>query len=582
MALILLQSDKMKKALAAPASVGIELFVLAGVGAFFCGLVLMGERAAAPMKVNFEVSLSLWQLPKYTIFTLLRGLAAYALSLVFTLVYGIIAAHNRRAEKIMLPALDILQSLPVLTFLPGLVLLFVRLFPTRQIGLELACVVTIFTAQAWNMCFSFFGSVRGIPTTLREVSLIQHLNSWQVFRLLEVPASMIGLVWNSMMSMAGGWFFIAISESFNGYQLPGLGSYMSAAQAAGNNRAEFGAVIAMTLMIIALDQLVWRPIVAWSERFKLEDLSAAEIPQSWVLDLFKKSRLINWVEKLLVGWRTQRAKNSKPIAIDHETRFTWFPIILKTLKWLAIAALAVGFVWGLRAMFELLRRVPLVSASHQDWRFVILGLLASFGRVAATVVLGAAWTLPAGILIGLNPRWAQRLQPVVQVVASFPAPMLFPWVVGGLVILHIPFSVGCVSLLLLGTQWYVLFNVIAGAMAIPSDLREAARVYNLGRWFTWRKLYIPAVFPYLITGLLTAAGGAWNATIVAEYFIGGGYEKATFGLGAMIFKASNGDTQNFPILAAGAITMATFVVIFNRLVWKKLYRLAESRYSLNL
>ena len=233
------------------------------------------------MPAKFEISLKLIHLPMYTAFTLLRGLAAYLLSLAFTLIYGSIAARSRRAEKVMLPALDVLQSLPVLTFLPGLVLLFVHLFPHRQLGLELACVITIFTAQAWNMCFSFFGSVRGIPLPLREVASIQRLSSWQVFRSLEVPASMIGLVWNSMMSMAGGWFFIATTESFNDYKLPGLGSYMSAAQDAGNKTAQFAAVVAMVVMIVALDQLLWRPIVVWSERFKLEDVASGDPPKSW-------------------------------------------------------------------------------------------------------------------------------------------------------------------------------------------------------------------------------------------------------------------------------------------------------------
>jgi NitT/TauT family transport system permease protein len=582
MALILLQTDKVKKLLAAPASFGVEAFVIAGVCALFAGLILIGERVAAPMKENFEVSLSLWQLPKYTAFTLLRGLAAYLLSLGFTLVYGMIAAHNRRAEKVMLPALDVLQSLPVLTFLPGLVLLLVHLFPTRQIGLEIACVITIFTAQAWNMCFSFFGSVRGIPAPLREVAQIQHLSGWQVFRLLEVPASMIGLVWNSMMSMAGGWFFIATCESFNRYTLPGLGSYMSAAQAAGNVQAQVASVIAMVVMIVALDQLLWRPIVAWSERYKLEDMAAADAPQSWVMDLFHRSRIVIWANRLLVGRKQTRAKAARrtPTLVEQEHRRHEFEMFTKVLTAIALLVLVIGILWGTWALFSLLRRVPLISQTHEDWRFIVLGLFASFGRVTAALVLGAIWTLPVGILIGLSPRWSQRLQPVVQVVASFPAPMLFPWVVGFLAVCHVPFSIGCISLLLLGTQWYVLFNVIAGAMAIPSDLREAARVYHLGRWFTWRKLYIPAVFPYLVTGLLTATGGAWNATIVAEFFSMGGQERSTFGLGTIIDQATN--EQNFPLLAAGAITMAIFVVTVNRLVWKKLYRVAEQRYSLNI
>jgi NitT/TauT family transport system permease protein len=582
MALILLQSDKMKKALAAPASVGIEAFVLVGVAALFAGLILAAQRVSAPMTKDFEINLSLWQLPKYTAFTLLRGLAAYLLSLGFTLVYGIIAAHNRRAERVMLPALDVLQSLPVLTFFPALILLFVSLFPTRQLGLELACVVTIFTAQAWNMCFSFFGSVRGIPSTLREVTQIQHLSGWQVFRLLEVPASMIGLVWNSMMSMAGGWFFIATSESFPGYTLPGLGSYMSAAQADHNVRAQWGAVIAMVVMIVALDQLIWRPIVVWSERYKLEDLSSADQPKSWVMDILKKSRLLTWFKVMLLARKNKIRQSPEKIRsqTDQDWRRHITAAVLQVLTYFSLTLLAIGLAWGLWALVTLLWKVPFKATSHEDWRFIVLGLFASFGRVTLALVIGAAWTLPAGILIGLSPRWSQRLQPIVQVFASFPATMLFPWVVGILAFIGIPFSIGCVSLLLLGTQWYVLFNVIAGAMAIPSDLREAARVYRLGRWFTWKKLYIPAVYPYLITGLVTAAGGAWNATIVAEYFEMGDQKKYTFGLGTIIDKATY--SSNFPVLAAGAITMAVFVVTINRLVWKKLYRVAEARYSLNV
>ena len=298
MSLVLFHTDKVRRALAAPASVGVELFILGGVAAVIGGLALVAERATARMPVHFEISLSLWRLPLYTSFTLMRGVVAYLLSLAFTLAYGIVAGHNRRAERVMVPALDVFQSLPVLTFLPGLVLVFIHIFPHRQIGLELVAVITIFTGQVPNMAFSFFASVRGIPPPLREVSAIQGLSAWQSFRLLEVPASMIGLVWNSMMSMAGGWFFITTIESFGQYQLPGLGSFMSAAQAEGNGRAQVGAVIAMVLMIVFLDQLVWRPIVAWSERFKLEDTAGTDAPKSWVMTLFRRSRLVVLAQRI--------------------------------------------------------------------------------------------------------------------------------------------------------------------------------------------------------------------------------------------------------------------------------------------
>ena len=585
MSLILFHTDKVKRALAAPASVGIELVVVGGVAAIIGGFVLIGERVAAPMPHHFEISLSLWSLPKYTCFTLLRGVTAYLLSLLFTLAYGIVAAHHKRAEKVMVPALDVFQSLPVLTFLPGLVLVFVHLFPTRQLGLELAAVVMMFTGQVPNMAFSFFGSVRGIPGPLREVAVIQHLSGWQVFRLLEVPASMIGLVWNSMMSMAGGWFFITTVESFDPYKLPGIGSFMSEAQSAGNVRAEVGAVIAMVLMIVLLDQVVWRPIVAWSERFKLEDTAAADTPKSWVMDLFKRSRLLVWAQRLVGGRHRERAEVTVPRPANPR-RERAVAMAIGGVQWVAVAGLLVAVTCGAWALVHLLVRLPLVDHAHapgepfDDWVHVLLALLASFGRTSAAVMIGAAWTLPVGILIGLSPRWSQRLQPVVQVVASFPAPMLFPWVVAGVALLHVPFTYGCVALLLLGTQWYVLFNVIAGAMAIPSELKEAARVYRLSRWTVWKELYVPAVFPYLVTGLVTAAGGAWNATIIAEYFQMGGYDVSAFGLGATISRASNADHPNAPLLAASAVTMAVFVVFINRLIWRRLYRLAEARYSL--
>ena len=580
MSLVLFQTEKVKRALAAPASLGIELLVLLGVAGVIGGFVLIGERVAAPMPQHFDISLSLWSLPKYTAFTLLRGVVAYLLSLLFTLTYGIVAAHHKRAERVMVPALDVFQSLPVLTFLPGLVLVFVHLFPTRQLGLELVAMITIFTGQVPNMAFSFFGSVRGVPGPLREVAAIQRLSDWQVFRLLEVPASMIGLVWNSMMSMAGGWFFITTVESFDPYKLPGLGSFMAEAQEKSNGRAEVGAVIAMVLMIVFLDQAVWRPIVAWSERFKLEDTAGADAPKSWVMDLFRRSRLIVLAHRVVGGHgRSERGEVAVAKPVDPRRAAVVARVVL-ALQWTAVVVVIGVASWGMWALVGLLARLPLVSPSHDDWRYVLLALLASFGRVAAAVVIGAAWTLPVGILIGLSPKWSQRLQPVVQVVASFPAPMLFPWVVAGVAFLHVPFTFGCVALLLLGTQWYVLFNVIAGAMAIPSELKEAARVYRLSRWTVWKELYIPGVFPYLVTGLVTAAGGAWNATIIAEYFQMGGYDISAFGLGAMISRSSSADHPNAPLLAASAVVMAVFVVGVNRVLWKRLYRLAANRYSL--
>ncbi len=592
MALVLFHTEKVKKALAAPASIGIELFVMAGIAAVVGAVVIMARQAASPMHASVAINLSLRALPKYTLMTLARGCAAYVLSLAFTLVYGTVAAHSRRAERIMVPALDVLQSIPVLGFLPGLVLALVQLFPTRELGLELACVLTIFTGQVWNMTYSFIGSLRGIPQTLREASLIQKLSRWQVFKTLEVPASMIGLVWNSMMSMAGGWFFITVNEAFTlkdrDYRLPGLGSYMKEAMDQNNGRAQVGAVFAMVVMIILVDQILWRPIVVWSERYKLEDVSAADQPSSWVMNLFQRSRLLNLVRRLIALKRSvnKTIPGTEPAIspADHtrqmQSRARLIDSCRSVVKWVSLLVLAAGSVWGCWQLIKLLIALPVSTPDHQDWIHVGLALMASFLRTSAAVLLSAIWALPVGILIGLSPKWSQRLQPVVQVAASFPAPMIFPWVVGLLVLLHVPFTFGCVALMLLGTQWYVLFNVIAGAMAVPSDLREAARVYHLSRWYTWRRLYIPAVFPFLVTGLVTAAGGAWNATIVSEYFSAGRSTKIAFGLGSLINEATN--AGNFPLLAASIITMAGFVVTLNRTVWKRVYRVAESRYSLNV
>jgi NitT/TauT family transport system permease protein len=419
---------------------------------------------------------------------------------------------------------------------------------------------------------------------------MQRLSGWQIFRYLELPASMIGLVWNSMMSMAGGWFIITVNEAFTlkdvDYRLPGLGSYMNQAQIEWNVPAMIAGVVAMLLVIVACDQLVWRPIVAWSERFKVEETSASEKPHSWVLQLLRRSRLLNSIQR---RWEhrhdadalvPRKPAASKPAA--DKARRRW----LAAVKWLAIVALLALAAWGAVKLAALLWQLPLHENGEQKgWITVLWALLFSFGRTAAAVAIGAAWTLPAGILIGLSPRWSSRLQPIVQILASFPAPMIYLMLCVLMAKASIPFTFGAIVLMLLGTQWYTLFNVIAGAMAIPSDLREAGRVYHLSIWQRWMRIYVPAVFPYLATGLITAAGGAWNATIVAESISvqGTGGQSAAyyaFGLGSMIDDATaNG---HFPLLAASVVTMALAVVLINRLFWKRIYRIAEARYSLNV
>jgi NitT/TauT family transport system permease protein len=596
-ALVVFHTRRVREALRKPGKFGVDLLLLVGIGALLGAVLSYTQQVSKTYTPTVYISLSLWALPKYTLFSLSRGFAAYALSLLFTLVYGTIAAHNHRAEKIMVPALDVLQAIPVLGFLPGVVLAMIALFPTRQIGLEIACVVMIFTAQVWNMTFSFHGSLRGIPSALREAAAVNRLSGWQVFKLLEVPASMIGLVWNSMMSMAGGWFFLTIEEAFTlgdrDFRLPGVGSYMQQAinefdpHVAATYRPILGAIVAMILMIVAVDQLFWRPIVVWAQRFKLEDTSDADKPQSWALNLLYRSFLFNWIGTVWAAHKKRQAAKRKPMPVmpvESTGALNYAPATREkrfaVINWIIVCLLALGAAWGAWKLLQLLIRLPFHdSTTHQDWIHVAAALLASFARVSAAVIIGAAWALPVGILIGLSPKWSQRLQPVIQVTASFPAPMLFPLVTLAIVAWHIKFTLGCVALMLLGAQWYILFNVIAGATAIPADLKEAANVYRMTRWEKWTRLYIPCVFPYLVTGLITAAGGAWNATIVSEYVQVRQDTFVAFGLGSIISQATA--SANFPLLTASVVLMAVFVVIVNRIFWKRLYRLAEDRYSLN-
>jgi NitT/TauT family transport system permease protein len=585
MPLVVFHTRRVREALKSQESLLIDLLVLASVAALGAAMISFGRQFTAPYTSKTVIDLSFRSLPKYTFFSLCRGFAAYVLSLVFTLVYGTVAAHNHRAEKIMIPVLDVLQAIPVLGFLPGLVLAMIALFPTREIGLEIACIIMIFTGQAWNMVFSFHGSLRGIPTPLREVAKLQKFTGWKTFKLLEVPAAMIGLVWNSMMSMAGGWFFLTVNEAFtlgdHDYRLPGIGSYMNEAITQGNTPAMIGAIIAMIIMIVLVDQVFWRPIVVWSQKYKLEESADVDKPQSWVLNVLQHSRLYEWIVR----------RRSRP----REIRLTWgggsraangehagaiWDFIRIGLQWLVMLALVVATGWGAYELAKLLLGLPLHDAGGEDWLHVLLALASSFVRTTASVAIGAAWALPAGIMIGLSPRWSQRLQPVIQVVASFPAPMLFPLVTMLLVFLRVPFTAGCTALMLLGAQWYILFNVIAGATAIPADLKEVADVYRMSRWRRWTTLYIPCVFPYLVTGLITAAGGAWNATIVSEYVQVKGRTFVAFGLGSIISRATT--EANFHLLCAAVVTMAAFVVLANRFFWKRLYRLAEARYSLNV
>jgi NitT/TauT family transport system permease protein len=551
--------------------------VLAGT---LYGLLHLAQHVTAPHRASVYIDPSPWALPEYTFFSLCRGLIAYLLSLAFTLVYGYWAAKDRRASTVLIPLLDILQSIPVLGFLPGVLLALEALFPHSNIGLELAAIIMIFTGQVWNMTFSYYHSLRSVPADQREAATVYGFGWWQRLKWVELPYATMGLVWNSMMSMAGGWFFLTVSESFrlgdHDFRLPGIGSYMSVAVENGDVAAMLWAIVAMTLMIVLLDQLLWRPVVVWAQRFRVEEGGAQPQMSSWFLSWLRRSHLVAAVRGLLAGlWprRSQRTQGPKPKSTASPEQGSALAGLVSLAALGTLLALMAYGAWHLVGM---LMELPL-----RAWGETLAAAGVTLARVLASTILGTLWALPAGLAIGLSPRLARVLQPVVQVAASFPAPMLFPLVIGLLQLLGVTLGWGSILLMLLGTQWYILFNVTAGAMAVPADLREAARSYRLSRWERFRVLYFPAVFPYLVTGWVTAAGGAWNASIVAEYVV---FEQRTltaWGLGAQISEAAARQPKpDYPLLAASVLVMAAVVVAFNQLVWRRLYRLAEERFSL--
>ena len=566
----------------------IDLLVFLALVAAIAFLVTAAARWAAPLTPAVKIDLSPTVLPLYAGYSLLRMILGYLLSLIFTLVYGQIAATNHRAETVMVPVLDILQSIPILSFLPLVILALVAAFPHSNVGLELASVIFIFTSQAWNMTFSFYHSVRTLPADLQEVAIVTRLRPWRRFMTLVVPSSMIGLIWNSMMSWAGGWFFLMASEQFTlgkqSFQLPGLGSYLQAAANAGNTGAIILGLVTLILLIILLDLLFWRPLVAWADKFKVEMSSGADTPHSPVLDALRRSALLatlsrrvfapigSWIAALLDHFQPLPGDSHVPDTSEQPHPPATFSI-RRIVSWAITGVLAIIALIGLWFMLRLLIQVSLAT-----WGTLIVATLLTWLRTLVALAVGVAWTVPLGVAIGLSPRWSRRLQPVVQVVASIPATAVFPILLLALVGLPGGLSFAAILLMLLGTQWYILFNVIAGAMAIPSDLREATSVYHVSGWRRWRTLILPAIFPYLITGMLTASGGAWNASIVSEYVSFHSQTFSTPGLGASIAAAAA--AANYPVLTAGTLLMAIVVVFINRMLWKRLYALAERRYTL--
>jgi NitT/TauT family transport system permease protein len=564
---------------------------VAGIGlACFYGVMRIATYWFGHAQPEITISLSPKALPLYAFYSVVRIGLAYLLSLVFAIGYGYVAAYNKRLEALMLAGLDILQSIPVLSFLPGVMLAMVALFPTRQIGVEMGAILLIFTGQVWNMAFSFYSSIKSIPRELNEAATIYRFSRLQRLVQLELPYAAIGLVWNSMVSVAGGWFFLMACEMFvlgsRDFRLPGLGSYLQTAAGTGDGVAIAWGLGVMIAIIVATDQLVWRPVIGWSDKFKFEQVESGARVRSPILHLLRQSTALRGLSEKTIGplnervyhaLAERRARRIAELAAEaggvedrKAQRRQWEFTLLR--GWVMVLV-AVAVIYSAGHALMLLKTV--------EWgQFVLIlkGAGATFLRVNVSLLLAAAWTIPAGVAIGFNPRLARIAQPVAQIAASVPATALFPVILLALVRVGGGLGVGSIALMLLGTQWYILFNVIAGAMAIPTDLREVATLFRFTRWQRWKTLILPGIFPYLVTGMVTASGGAWNASIVAEYFRLKNQTLETLGLGAQISAAT--DAGQFQILLLATMVMALMVVTINRLVWRPLYRLGETRYKL--
>ncbi|KGV26330.1 ABC transporter permease [Burkholderia pseudomallei] len=529
-----------------------------------------------------RISLDPANLPEYALRTTLRMLAAMVAALAFTLVYGTLAAKSRRAGMVLVPILDILQSVPVLGYISFTVTFFLALIPSRVLGAELAAIFAIFTSQAWNMTFSFYQSLRTVPRDLDEVSRGFHLTAWQRFWKLEVPFSMPGLIWNMMMSMSGGWFFVVASEAItvgnHTITLPGIGAYLAQAIVEKNLGAVGWVILAMTVVILAYDQLLFRPLVAWADKFRMETTSSGNAPESWLLDLVRRTRLIH---QLLVpaGWFFARlARIPLRVPSLDAVRFSMPRVEKKASRAADIAwavAVIVGTVYVVWRVFAYVSTgVTLAEVGH----VFVLGLITLL-RVALLIAIASFVWVPIGVWIGLRPAIAEKVQPLAQFLAAFPANLLFPVFVIVIARFHLNADIWLSPLIVLGTQWYILFNVIAGATAYPNDYREAATNFRIRGWQWWRQAILPGIFPYYVTGAITASGGAWNASIVSEFVQWGDTKIEAHGLGAYI--AQTTAAGDYPKIILGIAVMSLFVTLFNRLLWRPLYAYAEAKLRLD-
>lgn len=550
------------------------------------GLIMLlawdAKQMSAPYQLGQVIPISLdpKYLPGYALRTVTRMFLALIFSLLFTFIFGTWAAKSKRAERLIIPCIDICQSIPILGFLSIAIVGFISLFPHSMMGPECAAIFAIFTSQAWNMALGFYQTVRAVPSDLAEASDMFHLSPWQRFWRIDVPFSMPGLLWNTMLSMSAGWFFVVASEavSVSNQQilLPGIGSYIAAAISAMNMKAIAYAIITMFVVILLYDQILFRPLIAWAEKFKSEQVGHEREISSWLVDLFHRTR---WFRLL-----------GKKFAVfsDAFINFSWFrskPFMPETLPWAERHEKLVNSVW--RAFLFLLTVTIVACLIHYigenfSWQSIehvmLLGLITALRVFVLIIVCSLVW-VPVGVWVGLRPNVARIVQPIAQFLAAFPANLLYPLMVVLIIRYNLNVNVWVTPLMVLGVQWYVLFNVIAGASVLPKDLLQVVDNLGLGFWLRWRRLILPGIFPYYITGAITAVGGAWNASIVSEIVSWGNKTLVATGLGAYISEyTTKGD---FPHIALGIGVMCLMVLFFNRLIWRPLYVMAETRFQMN-
>jgi NitT/TauT family transport system permease protein len=554
-----------------------DLIAMALIGGFAVLVVHGARQMDLPVSAlsTTPISLDLAKLPEYALRSTLRMFAAITLSLLFTFGVATLAAKSRKAEQVIIPMLDIAQSIPIISFLAFTMTFFVGLFPGSQLGVECAAIFLVFTSQAWNMAFSFYQSLRTLPGDLAEVTQQFGLSPWQKFIKLELPFATPALIWNTMMSMSGGWFFVVASEAFTvgktQYMLPGIGSWLMVAIDRMDLGAVGWAVGAMAVIIVAYDQLLFRPIVAWADKFRFEQTASAEEPESWFLDLLRRTHIAGRLIRPLSGLGRFLAPPPR------RRRTAPMPVSPRLAQWVdglwtvVISAAVIGAVWAIaRYLFLHLNLADLLTAVGD-------GVL-TFARVAILIVVASLIWVPIGVWIGLRPAWSRRVQALVQFLAAFPANVIFPFAVMGIVAWRLNPNIWLSPLIILGTQWYILFNVVAGASALPNDLKEAAGIFHLRAWQRWRDFILPGIMPYYVTGALTASGGSWNASVVAESVSWGHTTEVAKGLGSFIAEATA--AGNIPRVALGATIMSIFVIALNRSLWRPLFNYAEKNFRL--